>query len=165
MTKSDGFLVQSLRKVVMALAAFSGAALLAMILVTCADIAIRPFKMSIKGTVDLVGMLGAVTMACALPYTTAIKGHVAVEFFFLKLGPRGRMVVDTLARLVVIAFFAVLSWRSVAYGNSLRAAHEVSPTLEMPIFWVPWFIGGSCALVICVKIYHLLNPGKSLIKP
>jgi TRAP-type C4-dicarboxylate transport system permease small subunit len=165
MQKFEQFYTQNLRRLVFALAALGGIGLVAMIGITCLDVALRIFKLSLKGTIDLMGMAGAVAIACALPYTTAVKGHVAVEYFFQKLGRRGRIAVDTLARLLVIAFFALLAWASVKYGNSLKASHEVSPTLELPVFWVPYVIAFCCGVVILVKVYHLTHPGKELIKP
>lgn len=165
MQRLGEFCTQNLRRLVFALGAVAGMALLVMIGVTCLDVALRCFKLSLKGTNDLVGLAGAVAIACALPYTTAVKGHVAVEYFFQKLGRRGRVVVDTLARLLVIAFFGLLGWASVKYGHSLRASQEVSPTLELPVFWVPYVLAFCCGVVILVKIYHLTHPGKELIKP
>ena len=50
----------------------------------------------ITGALDLGKGCGALVIAGALPYTTAVKGHVAIEYFFHKLGRRGRIVVDTL---------------------------------------------------------------------
>ena len=71
---------QILRKLVLLLAALAGLGLLMMMLVTCADIVLRAFRISFSGAYDIVKMIAAVTISCALPYTTAIKGHVAVEF-------------------------------------------------------------------------------------
>lgn len=165
MPQPDHILTRLLRRLVFILAGIGGVALFAMVLVTCADVVLRVFKLPLKGAVDLIGIIGAISIACALPYTTAVKGHVAVEFFYLKLGRVGRIIVDTLARLLVITFFALLTWQCVRYGNSLRASGEVSPTLEMPVFWVPYLIAFCCVVIIAVKIYHLAHPGRSLIKP
>ena len=99
------------------------------------------------------------------PYTTAVKGHVAIEYFFHKLPRRGRIAVDTVTRLIGMALFGTLAWYSALYGSSLRAAGEVSATLRVPIFWVPWVIAGSCALTVLVILLNMLHPGRELIKP
>lgn len=163
---SESWPVRRLQQLVSWLAVGGGLALVVMMVVTCADVVLRSiFNTPIKGTVDLVGITGALTIALSLPYTTAVKGHVAVEYFFLKLGPRGRVVVDTITRVLMIAFFMALGWQSASYGNALRASKQVAPTLEIPIFWVPYVISFCCAVIILVKIYHLTHPGKSLLKP
>ena len=112
----------------------------------------------------LVFLLQGVQLA-ALPYTTAIKGHVAIEYFFHKLGRRGRSVVDAMMRFGGMALFGLLAWGCVDYGNSLRQKGEVSTTLQLPIFWVPYLLAVSCSLVVLIKVYHLTHPGKPMIKP
>jgi len=156
---------RGLRGLVKALAYLAGASLLIMVLVTSADVILRIFNLSLTGAYDIVKIAAAITMAAALPYTTAIKGHVAIEFFFHRLGRRGRVVVDALMRLAGMALFGLLAWGCIDYGNSLRQKGEVSMTLQLPIFWVPYVLAVSCALVVLIKIYHLSHPGKPMIKP
>lgn len=156
---------RALRAVVQALAAVAGASLMLMVLVTTLDVILRALNMTLPGAWDLVKIAAAITVAAALPYTTAIKGHVAIEFFFHKLGRRGRIVVDALMRGGGMALFGTLAWGCVRYGNSLRQSGEVSMTLQLPIFWVPYVLAVSCVLVVLIKIYHLGHPGKSMLKP
>jgi len=151
---------QILRKLVLLLAALAGLGLLMMMLVTCADIVLRAFRISFSGAYDIVKMTAAVTISCALPYTTAIKGHVAVEFFFHRLGPRGRIATDTLIRLLAMTLFSLLTWQFVQYGNALKKSGEVSMTLQLPVFWVPYMMAFSCAVVVLVTLYHLLHRGE-----
>ncbi len=155
----------SLRAVVNGLAYVSGAGLMLMVLITTADVILRKCNLSLTGAYDLVKIAATITAAAALPYATAIKGHVAIEYFFHKLGQRGRMVVDALMRLGGMALFSLLAWGFVDYGNSLRVKGEVSTTLQLPIFWVPYVLAVSCVLVVLIKIYHVTHPGKPMIKP
>lgn len=154
-----------LRPLVNALALLACVGLLLMVLVTTADVVLRLFRLSLTGAYDIVKIAATITIAAALPYTTAIKGHVAIEFFFHKLGRRGRMLVDGLMRLAGMALFSLLALGCIDYGNSLRAKGEVSMTLQLPIFWVPYVLAASCLLVVLVKLYHLAHPGKPLLKP
>jgi TRAP-type C4-dicarboxylate transport system permease small subunit len=156
---------RALRAVVQALAYVAGASLMVMVLVTTVDVVLRKFGLSLTGAYDIVKIAATITIAAALPYTTAIKGHVAIEYFFHKLGRRGRILVDALMRLGGMALFSLLAWGCVDYGNSLRARGEVSMTLQLPIFWVPYLLAASCALVVLIKLYHLTHPGQSMIKP
>ncbi|MBN2307412.1 MAG: TRAP transporter small permease, partial [Candidatus Hydrogenedentes bacterium] len=99
------------------------------------------------------------------PYTTAVKGHVAIEYFFLKLSRRGRIIVDTVCRSIGIVLFSFLTWKSVHYGSALKASGQVTPTLQVPVFWVPYVIALSCGVVVLVILHNLLHPGKEMIKP
>jgi len=155
-----------LRVLVMVLAGFSGLAVLTMMAVTTTDVAMRAVtKSSITGAYDIVKIAGAIAIACALPYTTAVKGHVAVEYFFHKLRRRGRIVVDTVTRLLVIIFFVVVARQTLLYGHTLRETGEVSLTLPVPVFWVAYVISGALAVTVLVKVHNLLHPGREMIKP
>lgn len=147
------------------LAWVAGGSLMVMVLVTSAEVVLRIFRLSMTGAYDLVKIAAALTIAAGLPYTTAIKGHVAIEYFFHKLGRRGRVAVDAAMRLVAIGLFSLLALGCVDYGNSLRLKGEVSMTLQLPVFWVPYVLAGSCVLVALIKVYHLAHPGRSLLKP
>jgi len=153
--------------VVYALVAISGASVLTIMLITCADVILRlrwinhPFV----GTYDIVKIAGALSLATALPYTTAVKGHVAIEYFFHKLSRRGRVVLDSLIRPLAMALFAFFAWRSVVYGLELHRNHQVSQTLQLPVFWVPFVIGFCCAVVVLVILHNLVHPGREMIKP
>ena len=134
-------------------------------LITCADVVLRIFGKPVTGAYDIVRIAGVLTIATALPYTTAVKGHVAVEYFFHKLSHRGRFFVDSIVRIIGIIGFFALSWQSMLYGMSLRHSGEVTLTLQIPVFWIPYLIGLSSATMGLVVGYHLLDPGEELIKP
>ena len=160
-----GFYHYTLRALVRCLGIVSGAGLMVMVLVTSLDVVLRVFRLSFTGAYDLVKIAAVLTVAAALPYTTAIKGHVAIEYFFHKLGRRGRVGVDALMRSGGMALFSLLAWGSLQYGESLRRSGEVSLTLQRPVFWVPYLLAATCGLVVLIKLYHLLHPGQPLRKP
>ena len=118
-----------------------------------------------QGAYDLVRVLGAIAMVCALPLTKAVKGHIAIEYFFQKLGARGRAATDTLMRLVLLALFALLAWQFVLQGNAFLESGETTTTLHMPMFWVPWLAALACLVTAGVTLWHLLHPGRSMIRP
>ncbi|HPC18866.1 MAG: TRAP transporter small permease [Kiritimatiellae bacterium] len=154
-----------LRIVTHAMATLGGLAVAGIIGVTMADIIGRQFGMPVRGAYDLVRVLGAIAMACALPLTKAVKGHIAIEYFFQKMGRRGRAVVDTVMRLVLLALFGLLAWRFVLQGRGFLDSGEVTTTLHMPMFWVPWLAALACLVTAGVTLWHLLHPGRSMIRP
>jgi TRAP-type C4-dicarboxylate transport system permease small subunit len=108
------------RALVLGLAVVSAVAVLAMMAVTCTDVLMRMFGSALRGSRDMVCVAAAVAAGCALPYTTAVKGHVAVEFFFHKLGGIGRVVVDTLMRLLGMVLFAVFAWCCFRHAKTMH---------------------------------------------
>jgi len=156
-----------LRLIVYILVVLAGLGVLTMMAVTCIDVILRLplINRSLLGAYDIVKIIGAMTLAATLPYTTAVKGHVAIEYFFHKLNRRGRIVVDTIIRLMGMALFVFLSWRSYIYGMNLHRIGQVSQTLQLPVFWVPYVIGFCCSIVVLVIGYNLVHPGREMIKP
>ena len=154
-----------LRGSIHALAAVGGLAVAGLIVVTVADVVGRQFGYPVKGAYDLVRVLGAIAMACALPLTKAVKGHIAIEYFFQKLGARGRAVTDTAMRLVLLTLFGLLAWQFVRQGRTFLQSGEVTATLHMPMFWVPWLAALACLVTAGVTLWHLLHPGRSMIRP
>ena len=53
--------------------------LVAMVLMTCANIFSRNVWVPIKGTFELMGLFGAIVTAFALGHTQLSKGHIAVD--------------------------------------------------------------------------------------
>lgn len=153
------------RLLVYALEIVAALGIITMMLLTCAEVVLRLFRIPVTGVVDVVCVAAAVTAAAAIPYTTACKGHVAIEYFFQKLSRRGRIIVDTFIRVCIVLLFGFLAVRFVAYGMSLKAKGQVTPTLQIPEYWVPYVLAASCAVVCLVTVYHLFHPGKELIKP
>ena len=149
------------------LVVMAGLGVLTMVAVTCIDVILRlpGINRSLFGAYDIVKITGALTLAATLPYTTAVKGHVAIEYFFHKLNRRGRIVVDTIIRLMGMTLFAFLSWRSFIYGLDLYRTGQVSQTLQLPVFWIPYVIGFCCGIVVLVIGHNLLHPGQEMIKP
>ena len=155
---------RALRSVILAMAAVGCAAVVAMILVTVADVVGRQFGHPVPGAYDLVRFCGAVAILGALPLTKAVKGHIAIEYFFRKLARPGRALVDTLVRLVLLAFFAALAFEFARQGELFRQSGECSATLRVPVFWVYWVASASSAAVAAVTLWHLLHPGLSMMR-
>jgi TRAP-type C4-dicarboxylate transport system permease small subunit len=162
---SAGGFFNAVRKIILFFAFVSGAAVFVMIGVTVADICFRLFRSGITGAYDIVCLAGAVAVACALPYVTAVKGHIAIEFFYQKAGRKGRKVLDSFFRLLVLALFALLAYRNIGYGLYLLSTGQVMLTLRIPIFWLPFLLSLVFVLLFIITFYHLLHPGKGMIKP
>lgn len=164
--KQIGLLYErGLRGLVLFLMALAGLGVLAMMSVTCADVVLRIFGRPLHGALDIVKVASALTIVCGLPYTTAVKGHVAIEYFFHLMPWLGRVVVDSFMRILAIVLFGLLAYQCVRYGLSLQASGRVTATLQMPLFWVPWTMAVSCAVTSLVIIQNTIHPGREMIKP
>ena len=154
-----------LRRLVWLAAAAAFAAVTCMMVLTTADVLLRRTPWPLVGVYDVVGILGGLAMVCALPYTTAVKGHIAVEYFFHKLARRGRLAVDTAARLTGILLFVTLSLEMWLYAAKLAVAGQVTLTLQIPASPVIRVAAVMCGLTALVILHNLLHPGREMIKP
>lgn len=165
MRRGSSFFWKTLRVVVNVLAIASGLCILAMVGITCVDILFRTAGHPFVGAYDLVRIAGALAIAFALPYTTAVKGHVAIEYFFLKMNKAGRILVDSVSRLVMMTLFGTFAWQCMIYGGSLKRSGEVSLTLGVPLYWIAYVISLSFLVTLLVTLHNLLHPGREMIKP
>lgn len=159
------FLFSWVRVLVRVLAIAAGTAILVMIGVTLTDIILRIFKTGIKGAYDIVRIMGVISVSCALPYLTAVKGHIAIEFLYQHFSRTGRIILDTLFRLISLGLFGFLVVYGIKHGLSLWESGQMMMTLKIPIFWVPFVIGFNSLLMMIIIFYHLLHPGKEMVKP
>jgi TRAP-type C4-dicarboxylate transport system permease small subunit len=135
----------------------AGAAIVAMMLLTCADVILRLFSRPIPGTYELVSFFGAVSVAFAMAHTCVEKGHIAVSVLVQLLPRRGRETVDALTSALSLTLFALIAWRSVLYAEDLRRSGEVSLTLQLPFYPFVYGIGLSAAVVCLVLLSDVVR--------
>lgn len=153
-----------LRTLIQVMSVVGSLAVAGLMVVTVADVIGRQVGLPVKGAYDLVRVLGAVAITCALPLTKAVKGHIAIEYFFQKMDRRGRAVVDTLMRIVLLGLFGLLTVQFIHQGLLFRDSGEVTATLHMPMFWVPWLAALACGVTVGITLWHLLHPGRSMMR-
>jgi TRAP-type C4-dicarboxylate transport system permease small subunit len=130
----------------------SSAALVLMMLLSCADIFGRYiFNHPVTGTYDIVGLSGAVLAAFAMPYTMLKKGHVAVELLIQSLSRGTRLVIETFTHLLGVSLFLVLVWQAILLSRDMKAAGEVTPTLLLPFYPIVDSMA-LCFLCLCLAI-------------
>jgi TRAP-type C4-dicarboxylate transport system permease small subunit len=139
----------------------AAAALIAMMLLTTADVVLRFFGHPIRGTYELVGFLGTLVIAFALAYTSVEKGHIAVEFLVMKLSAKAQFLINAVNAFVAAALFAVLAWRGIIYATDLLQKSEVSLTVQVPIYPFAYGIAAGCALLCPVLLAEGLQALRS----
>ena len=101
--------------------ALAGAAVVVMMLLTCADVLLRLLRRPIPGTYEIIGFLGTVVISFSLAYTSLEKGHIAVEILVEKLPRRVQVGVEAVTSLIGAALFALITWQSLVYAADLQA--------------------------------------------
>ncbi len=139
-----------------ALDMLAAAAIVAMMTLTCADVALRFFRRPITGTYEMIAFLGALAVSLAIAHTSAEKGHVAVNLVVRLLPKRAQGVVESIIALLSLTLFALIAWHTVLYGLTSQRAGEVSLTLEFslyPIIYGVAFGTGAVCIVCLVDLF------------
>lgn len=121
-------------------------ALLGMMLLTASDVVLRYGGYPIKGTFDIVGLLGTIVIGLPIAYTQVLRRHIAMEFIE-SVGPK---LMQTITKSITcwlgITIYALIAWQCALLGAKLRAIHQVSDTIEIPLYPFPYVIAFGCAL-------------------
>ncbi len=140
-----------------------GCFIVAMIVLTCANILLRLVWVPVKGTYELMGFFGAVATAFALGYTQIKKGHIAVDILVLSFPEKTRRILKVINSLVCMAFFAFVGWQIAKYAGVLKSSGEVTQTLRIIYYPFTYAVSVGCwvlALTFFTEFLKSLFPGK-----
>ncbi len=140
----------------------AAAAIVIMMVLTCADVILRFFRHPIPGTYEMVGLLGAIVVSFSLAHTSAMRGHISVEFIVQKLPKTAQIVIDGINSLLGMALFGLITWQSLLYASSLMHTGEVSLTLQMPIYPFVYGIAIGSGMLCVVLLIDFLQSLKRI---
>ena len=118
------------------IAFFAGISLIVMMLVTVGEMVLRMFGRPMAGTIEVVAWLAAVTTALALGYTQMHKGHVSIDLFVNRFGPKLRAVLKMLVYLASTVLFSLVTWHVFLHAGVLKATGSLSETMKVIVY--PW---------------------------
>ncbi|MFN3566413.1 MAG: TRAP transporter small permease [Burkholderiaceae bacterium] len=106
------------------------------LLVTASILGRWLFAKAVAGDYELMQLGCAVGVAAFLPWCQLRGGHVIVDFFTARAGPRIRSALDALGAALLAACSALVAWRMVEGAQALAEAGETTTVLALPI-WAP----------------------------
>lgn len=129
----------------------AGVTLAFMLVFTLVDVIMRAFGKPIVGDYEVISFLGAVVVGFSVPYTSLLKGHVAVDFL-LEIVPKNTGDTIRLAtRVLSIALFLWMGWNFVAMSLDLIKSKEVTPVFKVPFYPIALGLAFTC-LVQCLTL-------------
>jgi TRAP-type C4-dicarboxylate transport system permease small subunit len=131
--------------------AVSCVALTCLMLLTTIDVIGRTFGHPIIGTYELVGLGGAVVLGFAIPVTSWIRGHIAVDTFYRAFSKPVQNGFDVATRLISMVLFVLIGWNLFRLGYELQTAGEVTLTRHLPFYPVAYGLA-ICCFVQCVVL-------------
>jgi TRAP-type C4-dicarboxylate transport system permease small subunit len=126
----------ALQRLAVALAYLGGAVIAGVGIMSAASIAGRTLlRRPILGDFELVELGTAIAGTLFLPYCQATRGHIIVDAFTLRAGPRLLGALDRLGALLLAATFLVLAWRTGVGGLDIARSGETTMLMRVPI-WI-----------------------------
>jgi len=135
----------------------SMSAMVAMMVLVCANVIMRPLGRPIMGTFEIVEFLTCVAVAFALPFTTSIHRHIAIDLLTHRLSKRSQARADKIVTLLSMGIFSLLTWQLFVYARDLSRTGTVSPTMRIPLSPIVYATGFCCAMVCLVLLTNLLK--------
>jgi TRAP-type C4-dicarboxylate transport system permease small subunit len=147
----DGFL-NLVRQVSRFLNGIAGVSITFIMLLTVCDVILRAFRVPIVGAYELVAFTGALVIGFAVPFTSWLRAHIFVDFFVLWLPKKVQGAFHVVTRCVGIVLFFLIGWNLIKVGMDLHRTGEVSPTLQLPFYYVAFAVSVAC-FVECVVLF------------
>lgn len=140
-----------------------GMALLIMIGIACANMIMRPLGAPLKGAYELVGFLGALTVAFAMGYTQITRSHIAVDILSTRYSKRTQQIMNSLSSFLCMIFFILVAWQVAVFATTIWKRGETSETLRIiyhPFVYLVAICCGLLALVLFIDFLKSLAPEK-----
>lgn len=148
-----------------ALLFLAGAAIFAMMLHICADVAARMlWGMPLEGTLEYVSTY--YMTGCVLGGMAAMQragSQVIVEVFLQKLSPARLRRFDTVALILTAAYVAFLAWAGMDEAiTAMRQNDFLSlPSFDLIVWPSRWFVPVGFAGMLCVMALPKPRDGRS----
>ena len=134
-----------------------GAALTFMMFLTVADVLMRAGGHPILGTYEMVALSLAIVIGFTIPKVSLERANVYMEILLEKLSKRNRAIMNTFTRILCILLFAIVGYNLFLIGNEFHTSGEVSSTLKLPFFPIPYFVGFCCFVECFVFIFDIVK--------
>ena len=154
-------LVRVTATLVTAAAYIAGAVLVALMLLTAADVAGRAIlNEPITGVFDLTHF-AVLTMAfLGLGYCGLLDEHISIEMLYQKMSRPVRQMLDRLSNLIGAVLFGLMAWRAVVQADLVGTIGEASQLLNIPFYPFYWLLALGAALFAIVMLLRIFVPAQ-----
>lgn len=145
-------------------ALLGGLVLLGILGVTAASVTLDIFyNAPIPGDFELVQLGCAIAVFAFLPWSQIWRGHVAIDIFTQRAGPRFRQTTQAAGSLLMLCFALLLLWRMTlglaSYYDPVFP--ETTPILGVPVWLAFPPILASCCLWALASLVTLIEDIRS----
>lgn len=159
MTDQDGIFVRTTRLIVTAAAFIAGIVLVALMLLTTADVGGRYFlDHPITGVFDITHFAVLVMVFLGLAYCGFQNGHVAIDIFYNRLKPGAARILNKFINLAGAVFFGLIAWRTMVQSVDVKEFNEASQLVLIPFYPFYYVLAFGAALFAVVMVLRIFYP-------
>ncbi len=119
--------------------------------VSCINIFLRFFSRSLSSTYEITGLLGALLIAFAIPYSQINKKHVKVDILTNYYSSRFHRFNDFVSSILNLVLFLLLTYQTFVWSLQIMERGEVTETLKIVYYPIIMAIS-ACALVMAAVL-------------
>ena len=131
--------------------------MVALMLLTVANMAMREVWVPFAGTAEVVGFLAALVAALALGYTQLRRGHTWVDILVARLPKRTQALIDSLMFFFAMVMFGLATWQIFELANHYWRIGLLSETLKIIFFPFIYVVALGCALLCLALLVDFLR--------
>jgi len=135
-----------------AMMACAGVLLLALVLLSGANVVFRMCGAPFAGTWELAGFSGALLASFALAETQRKRGHVELDFLTRRYSPRAQRIAGAVNVALGALVMAVVSLQLIRLALGKMRVGELSETLRLPFAWVMLAVAAGFVLLALVYV-------------
>jgi TRAP-type C4-dicarboxylate transport system permease small subunit len=144
-----------------ALAAVGGIGIMAMMLLTCADVFLRYFvNAPIEGVLDLTQMLMVVIVFFGLAYCGWTGGHVAVDYLHDLLPPRMVVPLAVAVNATGAVVMLAMAWEGLQTSLTFMMTGETPMTVMIPKYPFIWVVAFGSLTYAAVLVFQTIWPNE-----
>jgi len=128
-----------------------------MMFYTTADVIGRTIGFPLPGSYEISGICLAILIAFSMPMVSQEKGHVNIDLLLMKLSEKKRKLINTITRLLCFIVFILLSYILLKIGNELKLTGEVSPTIQVPFYFIVYGVSICCLIESFSYIFDIIK--------
>lgn len=125
------------------------AGVVAMMLLTCADVLMRDLlRKPVPGSYELIQLIMVGVAFLTIPYGWMADSHLRVDMFWRRFSPKHvQPAADAFAALVALSLLAFGVWKGTALAIAAQRLGETSDILSIPMLWPKLLLPFGCALL------------------
>ena len=159
MKQNDHVIVRATGLVVTISAYLAGLVLVALMLLTTADVAGRYFFNSpITGVFDVTHFAVLIMVFLGLAYCGFQGGHVAIDILYNQLSRPIAVILNRIVNLIGCILFGLIAWRSLVQSADVKEFNEASQLVLIPFYPFYYILAFGAALFAFVMALRIFVP-------